>query len=173
MKRHLVLIGLPGSGKSTVGKLAAKRLEAPFVDLDAGIARRMQMPVSRIFAEHGEPKFRELEAEAMKQALAGQPSVITPGGGWAAQPGALETARPACFLVYLRTMAVTAAKRAAQTEEVRPLLLGRDPVELMRNLLREREPFYAKADAELKTDNRAPEAVADDVVRLARERAGW
>jgi len=171
MKRHIVLLGLPGAGKTTVGKLVAERLGAPFVDLDAVIVRKMQMPITRIFGEHGESKFRALEAEAMKQTLGGPAAVITPGGGWAAQPGALEEARPSCYLVYLRTMAVTAAKRVE--DATRPLLTGEDPVERMRLLLKDREPFYSQADGEIKADVKSPAALADEVVQLAREAAGW
>lgn len=172
MKRHVVLVGLPGAGKSTVGRLVADRLGGPFVDVDALIVRRMQMPVSRIFAEHGEQAFRKLEAEATLQALKGPPSIIAPGGGWVAQPGALEGASEAAFLVYLRTMALTAAKRAG-AEGTRPLLVGEDPVEKMRQLLKEREPFYMKAACEVKADVKSATAVADEIAQLAREHAGW
>lgn len=171
MKRHIVLVGLPGAGKTTVGKLVADKLGTQVVDIDALVVRKMQMPVSRIFAEYGETRFREVEAEAMRQALAGTPTVITPGGGWAAQPGALEEVRGSCYLVYLRTMAVTAAKRSA--DYGRPLLMGEDPVEKMRQLLKERDAFYSQAHSELKADVKSAAALADELVQLARDHAGW
>lgn len=171
MKRHIVLVGLPGAGKTTVGKLVADKLGTQVVDIDALVVRKMQMPVSRIFAEHGETKFREVEAEAMRQALAGTPTVITPGGGWAAQPGVLEEVRGSCYVVYLRTMAVTAAKRSA--DYGRPLLMGEDPVEKMRQLLKERDAFYSQAHSELKADVKSAAALADELVHLAKEHAGW
>jgi shikimate kinase len=171
MRRHIVLVGLPGAGKTTVGKLVAEKLQTQVIDIDALVVRKMQMPVSRIFAEHGESKFRLVEAEAMKQAVSGQPAVITPGGGWAAQPGALEEVRGACYLVYLRTMAVTAAKRSA--DYGRPLLIGEDPVEKMRTLLKERDSFYSQADTELKADVKSATALAEEVVQLAKVNAGW
>ncbi|HWA56511.1 MAG TPA: shikimate kinase [Gemmatimonadales bacterium] len=171
MKRHIVLVGLPGAGKTTVGKLVAEKLGTQVIDIDALVVRKMQMPVARIFAEHGEAKFRILEAEAMRQAVGGTAAVITPGGGWVAQPGALEETRDTCYLVYLRTMASTAAKRSA--DYGRPLLMGEDPLEKMRQLLKEREPYYSKAHAEVKADVKAPPALADDVVQLAKAHAGW
>jgi len=172
MKKHIVLVGLPGAGKSTVGKLVAERLGADFVDCDSIIVRKMQMPVSRIFAEHGETKFRELERQAMEGALGRPPAVIAPGGGWIAQPGALEATQVASMIIYLKTMVTTAVKRA-EASGIRPLLATEDPAERMRTLLKEREPYYVKADAEVKADLKSAAQLAEDIVALAKDRAGW
>ncbi len=172
MKRHIVLLGLPGSGKTTVGTTVAERLGAPFVDLDGVISRRMRMTVPQVFAEHGEARFRELERQAMKDVLAQDPSVIAPGGGWAAQPGQLELARDRSFFVYLRTLASTAARRA-EAQEGRPLLGGQNPVDRMVALMREREPFYQRADAEVHNDVKSVADAAAEIVELARREAGW
>lgn len=172
MSRHVVLIGLPGAGKSTIGRLVADTLKAPFLDIDATIMRKEGRPIEILFAERGEAAFRQIEAQEMEHALAGEASIIAPGGGWAAQPGAIATARDRALLVYLKTRPATATTRAAPAGN-RPALMGEDPELLMRELLHEREPFYMQADAQVETDARRPAEVAADVVRLARERGQW
>jgi shikimate kinase len=172
MKRHVVLIGLPGSGKSTVGRLAAERLQAGFVDIDAIVERREGRPIAMIFAEKGEAAFREMERKEMETALAGEPAVIAPGGGWAAQPGAIEGAKGHALVIYLYTRPETASQRAAP-EGTRPLSTGDDPVARMRLLQRERDEFYRSAHAQVDTDRKSAPQVANEVIRLAQSSAGW
>ncbi len=172
MPRHLVLVGLPGSGKSTVGGLVADGLPAPLIDIDGLLVREMGMPVSQIFGMVGEARFREMERDAVTAAQAGEAGVIVPGGGWAAQPGQLEAAMIRCLSVYLRCLPGTAARRSQQGE-VRPVLAGVDPVQRMRTLLEEREPFYLLAHHTVQTEHSAPEAVAAEVMGLARQHGGW
>jgi shikimate kinase len=172
MKKHVVLIGLPGSGKTTVGQLVAEQLHAGFVDVDAILTRREGKPIAMIFAEKGEAAFREMERKEMDSALATEPAVIAPGGGWGAQGGAIAAAKSRALVVYLRTRPETAAQRAAP-EGTRPLLLGEDPVARMRQLQKEREPFYQEAHATVDTDRKTPQQVAHEVSRLAQSSAGW
>jgi shikimate kinase len=173
VKRHVVLIGLPGAGKTTVGGMVAERLHAPFVDVDAVLMRHEGKPIATLFAEKGEAAFRDLERREMETALASDPAIIASGGGWAAQPGAVEHARPRAFMIYLRTRPETAAQRAGP-EGTRPLLMGGEShVERMRQLIKEREAAYAQAHDTLDTDRKTAAQVATEVVRLAQTMAGW
>jgi shikimate kinase len=172
MPRHLVLVGLPGCGKSAVGRQVAEGLGAPLFDIDSLLVREMGMPVEQIFGMVGEQRFREIEQKAVLAAVAAEePAVIVPGGGWAAQPGHMHGAREFALLIYLRCLPRIAAKRAEEGE-LRPLLVGPDPVERMRKLLDSREPFYKLADFEVAADGRIEE-VSAGVVDLARRHGGW
>ena len=172
MRRHVMLVGLPGVGKSTVGRLASEGLPAPLIDIDQLLVRQVGRPVDQIFGMMGEPVFRQLERDAVAAALDGDPAVIVPGGGWAVQPGQIETAMRLALIIYLKCTAGTAARRSEQGE-VRPKLVGADPVQRMSALLHEREPFYRLAHHEVSAGTREAPEVARDVVELARLHAGW
>jgi shikimate kinase len=172
VKKHIVLVGLPGAGKSTVGRLVAERLHAGFVDIDTVLIRKEGKPIAMIFAQKGEPAFREMERKEVAAALANEPAVIVPGGGWAAQPGALDGAKSRGYFIYLKARAEVAAARA-EPSGTRPVLMGDDPVARMRELFTMRDPSYAKADATVQTEAKPAEKVADEVVRLAQTSAGW
>jgi shikimate kinase len=125
-----------------------------------------------IFAEKGEPAFRDMERKEMDAALSNEPAVIAPGGGWAAQPGNLDGARSRGYFVYLKARAEVAVGRA-EPSGTRPVLMGDDPLGRMRDLIKEREPYYATADATVLTEAKSAENVAAEVVTLAQTRAGW
>lgn len=170
--RHIILVGLPGAGKSVIGAQAAELLRTTCTDIDAALVRRLQMPMVHIFGELGETRFRELEREAVAAALAEPPGVLVPGGGWAAQPGAIDEARDGAFIIYVKALVADAAAWAL-LGELRPLLTGASPVDRMQALLDEREPFYLKAHAEVFNHRQTVATAAAEVVRLARAHAGW
>lgn len=168
MNQHLILVGLPGSGKSTVGALAAAELGAGFTDLDAVIEATAGAPIPRIFATRGEAAFRELEREAMDTALQDPPGVIASGGGWAAQPGNLAAVEGHALVVYLAISPEVAARRLAGATN-RPLLAGTaDPREMLERLLVAREPFYHLAGVQVDAEAGPPDLVAAGVVAAAR-----
>jgi shikimate kinase len=170
-RRHIVLVGLPGSGKSVVGRLVAAALKTRFVDIDELIEQELGVPVARIFADKGEPEFRELERAAVTRVLGEAPCVVAPGGGWAAEAGNLPAAASA-LTVYLRASPKVAAARTTGTGH-RPLLGDGEHEARLRGLLKERESYYSGCETAVETDGRAAEAVASDVTALARNKGGW
>ncbi len=167
LQKHVVLIGLPGAGKSTVGRLVAKILNVDVRDVDSAVERRAGMKIAEIFDSQGEAAFRALERRETEDALEGDPAVVIPGGGWAAQPGNLETVRGRAVTVYLKTEAATAAKRAG-AHSGRPLLDSPDPVGRMESLLAERSRYYEGCDLVLATEGKSAEQVARELAELAR-----
>jgi shikimate kinase len=171
-RRHVILVGLPGSGKTTVGRLAAAALAAPFVDLDDAIEGRAGKSVARVFAEDGEAVFRALERELGEAALLGPPAVVAPGGGFFAGEVTRSLARGSGLVVYLETDPAEAAARLGGAAG-RPLLAGGLTGSRLAALLAEREAAYRQAECTIPTDGRSAADVAGAVVSLARDRAGW
>ncbi len=171
MKRPIILIGLPGAGKSTVGRLLAEALDAEFEDVDVEIERREGQRIAAIFSLRGEQAFRAMEREEVLRALEGVPRVLSAGGGWAAEPGNLDEVAGRALIVHLTVDPDEAAERISGSA-VRPLLAG-DERERLRELAAARAPSYARADASVSTSGRTPADVTEEVVQLARSRAGW
>lgn len=171
MKRHLILVGLPGAGKTTVGRLVAAELRVGFVDIDAVIVEQEALSIERIFAQRGEAAFRELEQAAMTRVLSGAPCVVAPGGGWVEHPESWDAAGQS-LVVYLETDPATAAARAVPAG-TRPLLQEGDPVRRMRDLLAAREALYRRAHLTVHTDGKSAAEIASQLATLARSRLGW
>lgn len=140
--RHIVLVGLSGTGKSSVGRRIAAHLGRPFFDADGEIERRAGRTVRDIFATDGEPAFRELEAEVMADLLgAGAPSVIAAGGGAVVTESTRKLlTEPGVFVVWLTASPEFLASRTVKKAH-RPLL-DDDPAAALRRLLVERTAWY-------------------------------
>lgn len=162
--RQVILAGLPGAGKSTIGRALAARLGWTFVDLDTEIVRLAGRPIDRIFAEEGEERFRDLEALATAELRDRERLILAPGGGWASRPATVAILRPPARLVYLRVAAAVAAERVRGADDVRPLLTGSDLPERMSALLMVRQEAYSTADLTVNA-----ELVADEVLTYCVE----
>ncbi len=166
---HLVLVGLPGSGKSTVGRAVAKRLSRPFLDFDAEIERREGLSVARLFAEKGEAAFRELEHALTRELAAAPPMVLAPGGGWVTIPGAMALLRPPGRIIHLQISPAEALRRLSRSRIVRPLLVQADPAMAMQALWERRSGLYARADVAVNVEAVDSQRLIDSVVALAHD----
>ncbi|HMG95312.1 MAG TPA: shikimate kinase [Gemmatimonadaceae bacterium] len=163
---HLILVGLPGVGKSTIGRAAARQLGRPFLDFDQEIERRSGMSIREIFRLKGEDHFRAQEFELTKELSATGGMVLSPGGGWITQEGSVELLRSAGRIIYLRASPDAVAKRLRRVE-TRPLLAGRDPVVALRELYAKRRSLYETADMVLDTERLARQQLIAKLVELA------
>jgi shikimate kinase len=172
LRRHLLLVGLSGAGKTTVGRLVAAALGAPFVDLDEEVARRAGRSVAAVFEEEGAAAFRALESACARAALEGPPTVVAAGGGYFDDPANRLAANIGALTVYLEVAPAEAAARLGGSGG-RPLLAAGDPATRLAALLGRRRAGYLTAAHVVATDALAARAVAEKVVSLAREHGGW
>lgn len=159
-----LLIGLPASGKTTVGADLARRLDWSFVDVDAEIVRMTGRTVPEIFRTDGEPAFRAMERRLTAELCSGSRLVLAPGGGWAAQPGALESLPDGTATVWLRISPEEAIRRLGGSPHDRPLLAGTDPLAAVRQLAHERNEYYGRADLVIDVDGRAAPDISRTIV---------
>ena len=168
--RHVVIVGLPGVGKTTVGRAVALILGRPFVDLDTEIERAFGKSVADIFAERGESEFRQMEVESSRQAALQPPAIISPGGGWVANEAAMAHLRATGRIIYLRVSPEMALQRMGRGVLRRPLLATGNPRAAMQALFETRRPLYeACADLTIETDGMDRLAVVEKVMALVRE----
>jgi shikimate kinase len=165
--RSVILVGFMGVGKSTVGRLLARRLGLCFVETDAMIAAREGRSIPEIFAHRGEAYFRQLEAETLEQLATKQGHVIATGGGFACRPGAMERLLELGTVVWLSADVSTAYERACRVGG-RPMLAGRS-VEEIAELHRAREAYYRLAHLSIDTTHLSVDAVVARIVRHMRD----
>ena len=158
---QLVLVGPPGAGKTTVGRLLAHQRGLPFRDTDADIESAAEKSIAEIFYDDGEAAFRELERSAISTALEEHQGVLSLGGGAVLDPATRELLRPA-YVVFLNVGLSDGAKRVGLSRD-RPVL-ALNPRATLATLLAERLSLYREvADVEIDTDGLTPEQVADRV----------
>jgi shikimate kinase len=150
----IVLVGLPGAGKSTVGPILAQRLGWRFVDLDEQIEIATGLPVTEIFERRGEEAFRRLETTLTEQVASEPELVLSVGGGWI-----VRNKLPGALVVWLQVDPDVASVRACEGASVRPLLQP-NPQQRMQELFAERKHLYEQADIHIDTNGMTPDAVA-------------
>ncbi|MDQ7003876.1 MAG: shikimate kinase [Ghiorsea sp.] len=146
----IVLVGLMGSGKSTVGKLLASRLSLSFVDLDERIVAKQGKSIPQIFEQDGEAAFRAMESQTLEEALQAQDSIVATGGGAILSEHNRELMQQAGQVIWLDASPTELASRISGDGN-RPLLNGADPLFKMITLATQRNPLYAEA-ADLRID---------------------
>lgn len=170
MKSAIVVIGPPGSGKTTVGRLLAGRLGVPFRDTDHDVEATAGKPIGDIFVDDGEERFREMERAAVRAALATHDGVIAVGGGAILDPGT-QADLAERRVVYLEVGLSDAVKRVGLAA-ARPLLVL-NPRSQFRKLMEERRPIYERlATIRVRTDDRDPADIADEIVKGLGEEHG-
>jgi shikimate kinase len=144
-KRSIVLVGMMGAGKSTIGRRLAGRLRLSFVDADAEIEAAASMSIAEIFETKGEPYFRDGEARVIARLLEGGPSVLATGGGAFMREDTRNRIRDKAVSIWLRADADTILRRVKRRAD-RPLLQTADPAATIGRLIEERHPVYQRAN---------------------------
>jgi shikimate kinase len=169
---RVLLVGFMGSGKTLVGQMLAQRLGWSFRDFDQEVRARVGLPIPDIFRQHGEGFFRQVEERIGSELLLEREVVLASGGGWPAALGRMEELEPGTLSIWLQVTPEEAVRRILQEGPTRPLLAVPDPVAKARELLREREPFYAKARLRLDSSDAGPEGMVERIAHFMNEK-GW
>ena len=145
--RFIVLIGLMGAGKTSLGKRLAKKFNLPFLDSDAEIEKAAGCTIADIFAQFGEEEFREGERRVIERIFAGERAVVATGGGAFMDPRIRALVRTHAVSIWLRADLDTLVKRTTKRRGERPLLKTGDPRDILEKLMAQRYPVYGEADS--------------------------
>jgi shikimate kinase len=162
--RTIVLVGLMGVGKTTIGRRLAQRLNLPFTDADAAIEEAAGETISDIFAKHGETYFRDGERRVIVRLLEKGPQVLATGGGAFMDPVTRDKIAAHGISVWLRADLDVLMRRVGR-RGTRPLLKNDNPRATMEKLMTERYPIYAQADITVESEEGPHDSVVDDIIR--------
>lgn len=162
--RSIVLVGLMGAGKSTVGRRLAQRLNIDFVDADTAIEEAAGMSIPEIFSSHGEPYFREGERRVITRILEDGQQVLATGGGAFMNEQTRASIAQRGISVWLKADLPLLMKRVSRRSD-RPLLLNDDPESVMRKLMETRYPVYGLSDVVIESRDVSHNVIVNDVIR--------
>lgn len=166
----VALIGLRGSGKSSVGRDLARQLDCPFVELDGLIENEVGLGLAEIFAIHGEGYYRRLEQEVLLRFISnGAPTVLATGGSLVTDRATFDLLKRSAVTVWLRARPELHLRRVTAQGDRRPMAGRADPLSELRSLLREREPLYSEADITIDTTHLSTAEVVNETVRRLGE----
>ncbi len=163
--KNITIVGFMGTGKTVVAKRLAEKLGREFLELDAIIEKREGIPIKEIFEKKGEPYFREVEKQVVKEASEKQGLVISAGGGAIIDEENFKNLKKNSVIICLEASPDTILKRT-KGNVCRPLLNASDPKKEIESLLQKRVPYYKKADHSINTDSLTIEQVVEKAAQL-------
>ena len=161
--KTIVLVGLMGVGKTSIGRLLAKRLDLEFIDADDEIEQAAQCSIEQIFESHGEAEFRDGERRVIARLLTGPTHVLATGGGAFMRKETRDAIRGRGISVWLRADLDLLLRRGSRRKN-RPLLRNENPRQTLEKLIKERYPVYADADIVVDSGDRPPGTIVDNVI---------
>jgi shikimate kinase len=161
--RSLVLVGMPGSGKSAIGRRLAPRLSLNFIDADEEIEKAAGKPIKEIFADHGEPYFRDGERRVIARLLASGSHVLATGGGALLSQETRDNIRRSGISVWVKAELHVLVRRVAKRNN-RPLFEGRNADTVMRELMQARYPLYAQSDITVESRDVPHEVIVEEII---------
>lgn len=173
MVERVILIGLSGTGKSSLAPLVAREVGFGWIDTDQEITERFGMAIPDVFRDFGEATFRSVEREIMRSACQRDQVVIATGGGAVLDEANWAQMRPGAVIIHLRASTEEIVNRLSvaqqkDPEDTRPLLAGEDPEQRVIDLWNRRKPLYDRADIEIETDGKTPDAIVNEIVAAVR-----
>ena len=168
----IVLVGLMGAGKTSVGRRLAEKLDIPFIDADHEIELAAGKSIAEIFADHGEPYFREGERRVIARLLGGGAKVLATGGGAYINGETRSRIQKEGVSVWLKAPLALLMKRVMKRQD-RPLLKTEEPEAVMRGLIDKRYPVYGLADIIVESRDVQHGQMVNDVIRALAQWHGW
>lgn len=163
-KKIIVLVGIMGSGKTTIGKRLAKKLKIDFIDSDHEIEKQTGKTINKIFSQDGEPHFRQIEKETISNIIQkNYPVILSLGGGAFVNDDVRNLVKKQCVSVWLDVALDVVLARIGEQSN-RPLLNNVDKSEVLSKLIAQRSPFYAQCDIRINSDSTSHTQTVNDII---------